>query len=563
MIERDIAASMLEAAAQSPAITLTGPRQSGKTTLCRALFPNHPYVTLEAPDLRSFATGDPRAFLAQFPTGAILDEVQRAPDLLSYLQGLIDDDPAPGRWILTGSRNLALMATVSQSLAGRTAVYNLLPLTYGETTRFSRYPSTLDEALFYGGYPRIFDQELNPANWLRDYVTTYLERDVRSIINVGDLGSFHRFVELCAGRTAQLLNLSSLAKDCGISQPTAKSWLSVLEASFIAFRLPAFHANLRKRLVKMPKLHFYDTGLACWLMGIREPGQLRTHPIRGAIFETWVVSEVIKHRVNQGIRNGLFFYRDSNRLEADLVIEEAESITLVEAKSSATPFPGMLAGVKRIRRLMANPGRLCRVAVAYGGEEGQQYSDGQLVPWRMVADMARPGTPPSVCVTTSQGKPIPRADILALFPNKTWKRGTSAEDGWATFQLHTGELPMTLFIAAPGYAAQVQHGWVPDRGVLRAELSSLHTGGSAIFPSATGNIPGLVGRLNPIMDARERTFLNADNIAINGGQQQPVPFDLGEELHLTDAEGNERLVRIINILGRSILVQYRAHSRKD
>ena len=348
MVHRDLGAQLERAATWSPSITLTGPRQSGKTTLCRMVFPGHPYRSLEAPDERAFAAQDPRGFLEQFPRGAVLDEVQRAPDLLSYLQGIIDADPTPGRWILSGSQNFALLESISQSLAGRTAMHQLLPLSWDEIRRFSEYPASLEAALFSGGYPPIFDRGLNPSDWLRSYVATYIERDVRTISNVGDLTTFQRFVELCAGRTGQLLNYSSLADDCGISQPTAKSWFGILEASFIAFHLPSFHARQRKRLVKMPKLYFHDTGLACWLLGIREARQLRTHPLRGAIFETWVVSEVAKHRAHRGRSGGLSFYRDRNGAELDLLIEEPDVLTLVEAKSSATPSSNLLAGARRV-----------------------------------------------------------------------------------------------------------------------------------------------------------------------------------------------------------------------
>ena len=236
-------------------------------------------------------------------------------------RGIIDEAPKPGRWILTGSQNLYLAESVSQSLAGRTAVHHLLPLARNEVVRFVQHPRTLEEAVLAGGYPRIFDQALNPSEWLRSYVATYIERDVRAISQVGDLTIFQRFVELCAGRTAQLINYSALASDCGVSQPTARAWLGILEASFIVFRLPPFHKNLGKRLVKMPKLHFYDTGLVCWLIGIRTPEQLRSHPLRGPIFETWVISEIVKHRMNLGETRGLFFYRNRDGAEVDLVIE--------------------------------------------------------------------------------------------------------------------------------------------------------------------------------------------------------------------------------------------------
>jgi predicted AAA+ superfamily ATPase len=380
MIDRDLAPKLRAAAKQAPAVTLTGPRQSGKSTLCRMVFPKHAYANLEAPDVRAFAASDPRGFLSQFDKGAIIDEIQRVPDLTSYLQGLIDDDPRHGRWILTGSQSLTMMESVSQSLAGRTAVLHLMPLARSEVRRFKRYPKSLDEALCTGGYPRILDQRLKPSEWLGSYVRTYVERDVRLISNIGDFATFQRFVQLCASRTAQLLNLSSLALDAGISQPTAKAWLSILETTFVAFRLQPFFANIGKRLVKTPKLHFHDVGLVCWLLGIRDPEQLRLHPLRGPIFETWVVSEILKHRLNRGEHAGLHFYRDRHGIEADIVVEEGQKLTVVEAKSGQTATTELVNAGRPVAEALSGTVQVRRIVV-FGGDAGQRRSDTEILSW--------------------------------------------------------------------------------------------------------------------------------------------------------------------------------------
>lgn len=380
MVERDLRSRLQAAAGTFPAVTVTGPRQSGKSTLCRTVFDRHPYANLEAPDVRAFATADPRAFLAQFPSGAVIDEIQRCPDLASYLQVLIDEVPAPGRWILTGSQSLNLLESVSQSLAGRTQVLHLLPLARNEIRRFTTYPRTLDETLLTGGYPRIYDQHIDPSEWLGAYIGTYVERDVRLVSNVGDLTTFQWFVQLCAARTGQLLNLSSLSSDCGISQPTAKAWLSVLETTFVAFRLPPYIGNLSKRVVRAPKLHFYDSGLVCWLLGIRNVEQLRLHPLRGLIFETWVVSEIVKHRYSRGEHRGLFFYRDRQGNESDLVIEGGGKLTVVEVKAGQTVTDDLVKAGRRGALALAEAHDVESIIV-YGGDAPQKRTDVELIPW--------------------------------------------------------------------------------------------------------------------------------------------------------------------------------------
>lgn len=384
MIDRELTAKLLHLATLYPVVVLTGPRQAGKTTLCRATFPDLPYISLEALDIRDFARSDPRGFLASCRDGAVIDEVQRVPSLLSYLQTDVDEDPRPGRFILTGSQHFGLSAAISQSLAGRCGLLTLLPPSFNELQQFPSCPADLYTMLWQGAYPRIHDRNIPAHQWLTDYVATYVERDVRQTLNVGDLTTFSNFMKLCAGRTAQEINLSSLGSDAAVTHNTARAWLSVLEASFLVLRLPAWHANIRKQVVKAPKLHFLDSGLLCYLLGIREPEHLRHHPLRGAIFESWVLSELYKWHLNRGERPDMYHYRESRGLEMDVLVSRGDRLIAIEAKSAATVSPEFFRHFETFAERVRETGLAEHILnlVVYGGESAQSRSAARVIGWR-------------------------------------------------------------------------------------------------------------------------------------------------------------------------------------
>lgn len=382
MIRRKLAPVLLKLATQYPVVTVTGPRQSGKTTLCRATFPEKPYVNLESLDLRAFATEDPRGFLASYPDGAILDEIQRTPDLLSYLQPLIDEQERPGQFILTGSQQFEVMTNITQSLAGRTALLKLLPLSMEELSDASIALDT-DQQILTGFYPRIYNSNITPVQALGDYVETYVERDIRQLVAIKNLSLFEKFVRLCAGRTGQLLNLQSLGNDVGISHTTAKSWLTLLEASYVVFLLRPWHTNLAKRQVKSPKLYFYDVGLASYLLGAENSQHIQTHPLRGSLFENLIVIEALKYRYNRGQRNNLYFWRDSMGNEVDLLIENGPEVVPVEIKGGATVNRDYFKGLNTIGRKLPLPPKSS--ALIYDGFDQQKRGDTTI--WR-AADVA-------------------------------------------------------------------------------------------------------------------------------------------------------------------------------
>ena len=386
LVPRLAVATLQRMARGFPVLAVTGPRQSGKTTVARLAFPQLPYVNLEDPDTRELALADPRRFFARHANGAILDEVQRAPVLLSYLLGVADASPQMGRFVLTGSQQFGLLDGISQSLAGRVGVLTLLPLSQAELAPLLP-GTTLEDRLWRGGYPALHaaHREPDPAHWLAAYLATYVERDVRQLLNVANLMTFQRFLSMCAARSAQLLNLNSLASDCGISQPTARQWLTVLQASHIVVLVPPYHRNFGKRLVKAPKLYMLDTGVLCQLLRIGAPQDLQVHAARGAVFETWVVSETLKHRHNQGLPPDLHFWRDNHGLEVDLVFEHQGRLHGVECKSGTTYASDWLGPVRRWRQAVG--AEAADPLLVYGGDDSHQRADHAVLSWR---DLAQP-----------------------------------------------------------------------------------------------------------------------------------------------------------------------------
>ncbi len=379
MLKRNATAVLLEKAKSYPVIVITGPRQSGKSTLSKSLFPEKMYISLEELDHRQFAEEDPRGFLAQFPDGAILDEVQHVPDLFSYIQTIVDERLRSGMFVLTGSQQFGLTAKITQSLAGRAGFIQLLPFTIDELKAGKALPEKLEELLFKGFYPPIYDRNIAPETWYSDYVLTYVERDVRQLVNIQDLRTYHRFLQMCAARTGQILNLSSLASDCGITHNTAKAWISVLEASYIIFLVSPHFNNYNKRLIKSPKLYFYDTGLVCMLANIQQPEQLVTHSIRGALFETLIASELIKNRFNQGLLSNLYFWRDSQNHEVDFILEEGEKHIPIEVKSSQTIASDFFSGIHYWESLSQQKGL---GKLIYAGNRNLQREGIDVIGWQ-------------------------------------------------------------------------------------------------------------------------------------------------------------------------------------
>lgn len=385
MIARTQAQLIRAAAEKMPVVAVTGPRQSGKSTLVQQVFPDHTYINLEDIEQRRFAKDDPKGFLQNLGAKAIIDEVQYVPDLLSYIQVKVDRDKTPGQFILSGSQNLLLMQSVSQSLAGRVAIFNLLPFSLEEIQGTQYALPDYEDYILKGFYPRIYDQDLNANNWLLDYIQTYVERDIRQVLNVGDLGAFRQFLEICAGRIGQLVNFSEMGNLIGVSYQTVNKWLSVLQTGFIVHLLRPYHQNYNKRIVKTPKLYFYDTGLACALLGLRNTEDLNRHFAKGALFENLVINEIIKIRLNRNIQPRAYFWNAAGSHEIDLLLDQGGRLLPIEIKSGRTINTRFFDGLQYFQPLSgAKPEESYLV---YGGDEVQTRSAAQVLSWRNLGEV--------------------------------------------------------------------------------------------------------------------------------------------------------------------------------
>lgn len=379
MYKREIEKELKKLAHSYPVVTVTGPRQSGKTTLVKNSFPNKPYVNLELPDVRELALIDPRGFFMQFPHGAVLDEIQRAPTLLSYIQVIVDEKEEKGMFILTGSHQFELHQAISQSLAGRTALLNLLPLSIKELNN-AEIDLSLDEYLLYGGYPRIFKDNLNPTTASRNYFQTYIERDLRQLIQIKDLMVFQKFVRLCAGRIGQLINMEGLGNETGVSSHTVKHWISILEASFIVFRLQPYYENFGKRIVKTSKLYFTDTGLASYLLGIEDINQISRDPLRGNLIENLMILEMIKERFNHGKDSQLYFFRDAYGHEVDLIFQRGHELIPIEIKASQTIHRDFFKNLNFFTDLLGK--RAPKGYLIYTGDKNQSFKEFEVLNYK-------------------------------------------------------------------------------------------------------------------------------------------------------------------------------------
>jgi predicted AAA+ superfamily ATPase len=381
-IDRHIEKVILEQSSKFPVIAVTGPRQSGKTTLLKTLFKGYDYISLEDPDNRAYASVDPVSFLTRFNDKAIFDEVQQVPELFSYIQTIVDNSGKMGQFILSGSQNFQLINNITQSLAGRVAIFKLLPFDFDEMKAGNILADNIAEVCLNGFYPAVYDRSIKPTIFYSNYIQTYVERDVTKLTNIRDTRQFRTFVSLCAGRVGQLLNLNSLANECGISQPTAKSWLSILESSYIIFQLQPYYQNFNKRVVKTPKLYFYDTGLLCHVLGIRDVNTFDKNPSRGNIFENLIVAEYQKKNAHQYLHNEYWFWRDSNGHEVDLLTQNGNAFDIFEIKSTLTILPEHFKGMNFFDEI--SNGQAGRKTLVYGGSENQMRTNYSVLGWRNI-----------------------------------------------------------------------------------------------------------------------------------------------------------------------------------